>query len=38
MSRQEMSKPEPLVLDVQDLVVHFELEEETVYAVNGVNL
>ena len=29
---------EELILDVKDLVVHYELEEETVYAVNGIDL
>ena len=27
-----------IVLDIENLVIHFELEEETVYAVNGVSL
>lgn len=29
---------EELILDVKDLVVHYELEEETVYAVNGIDI
>lgn len=33
-----MNTQEEYILDVQDLVVHYELEEETVYAVNGVSL
>jgi len=27
-----------VVLDIRDLVVHYELEEETVYAVNGIDI
>ena len=33
-----MHTNEEYILDVKDLVVHYELEEETVYAVNGVDI
>lgn len=33
-----MSKREDLILDIKNLVVHYELEEETVYAVNGIDI
>lgn len=38
MYKQEIKQDQQLALDIQDLVVHYELEEETVYAVNGISL
>ena len=38
MIQNENLPQEEYVLDIQDLVVHYELEEETVEAVNGVSI
>ena len=36
--KKAIQEGDELVLDVQNLTVHYELEEETVYAINDVSL
>ncbi|MCL2402175.1 MAG: ABC transporter ATP-binding protein, partial [Oscillospiraceae bacterium] len=38
MSKEHKATTEEVVLAVEDLVVHYVLEDETVEAVNGVSL